>query len=71
MTSTDANNAKFRLAVALADAAGEWNLNPHELSNPTAPAWWAVSRTAGWEGQVAPEGIILMAMAVIAGRAAA
>jgi len=70
MNKTEANNANIRLAVALADAAGEWDLNAHELSNPTAPAWWAVSRTAGWQGQVAPERIILMAMAVIKGRTA-
>jgi len=70
MNNIEGTNNNIQLALALANAAAEWDLNAHELSNPSAMAWWAVSRTAGWQGQVAPERIILMAMAVIAGRTA-
>jgi hypothetical protein len=37
------------------------------LATPTDPIWVSVCKAAGWD-QVAPANIILMAMAVIAGR---
>lgn len=55
------------VAVALADEAEDWSLNAQELSDPTNTIWVPICRAAGWD-QVAPSNIIVMAMAVIAGR---
>lgn len=55
------------VAVALADEAEDWHLGSDALATPTDPIWVSVCKAAGWD-QVAPANIILMAMAVIAGR---
>jgi hypothetical protein len=57
----------IQVSVTLANEAEDWHLNSQELTDPTNPIWLSVCRAAGWD-EVAPSEIILMAMAVIAGR---